>query len=197
MRGMVGRMAALVLIGFVAAGCAGAAVGAGATVGVAAMEERGIGTAASDLKIKATILESWIRLDHTLPTKAGVEVHEGRVLATGMVPDDKTRADAIRLVWQAPGVREVYNEILLENEVKEVGVARDSWITAQLRSKIMADKKVLAINYAIETVAGNIYLIGIAQNQKELDRVVGHARSISYVRQVIPHVRLKEEAAHG
>ena len=70
-------------------------------------------------------------------------------------------------------------------------IARDTWITTQLKSKLTFDQDVLAINYAIETVNGVVYLIGIAQNQAELERVVGHARDIEYVRNVITHVRVK------
>jgi osmotically-inducible protein OsmY len=54
------------------------------------------------------------------------------------------------------------------------------------------DKKILAINYSIETVNGIVYLIGIAQNQEELDRVIAHARAIDYVRQIKSHVRVKK-----
>ena len=63
-----------------------------------------------------------------------------------------------------------------------------------MKSKLTLDNKVLAINYAIETVNGIVYLIGIAQNQGELDRVIAHSRTISYVRQVISHVRVKGAA---
>ena len=41
-------------------------------------------------------------------------------------------------------------------------------------------------------VNGIVYLIGIAQNQKELDRVIAHARDINYVRNIISHVRVKK-----
>ena len=39
-----------------------------------------------------------------------------------------------------------------------------------------------------------VYLIGIAQDQRELDRVIAHSRTITYVRQVISHVRVKGTA---
>ena len=39
---------------------------------------------------------------------------------------------------------------------------------------------------------GTVYLMGIAQNQAELNRVKNHARGLDYVRRVISHVRLKK-----
>ena len=49
----------------------------------------------------------------------------------------------------------------------------------------------MAINYSIETVAGTVYLIGVAQNGVELEKVIDHARGLSYVRKIISHVRIK------
>jgi osmotically-inducible protein OsmY len=172
-------------------GCAGAAVGAGATVGVAAYQERGVETAAKDLRLEVQIIDLWYKRDNALPVKLGVEVYEGRALLTGIIDDAQVRADVVGLAWQVEGVKEVLNEIQVTGG-RSVYLARDSWITAQLKSKLLFDDKISAINYNIETVNGIVYLIGIGQNQEEVDRVTAHARNISYVRRVISHVRLKK-----
>ena len=53
----------------------------------------------------------------------------------------------------------------------------------------------MAVNYLVETVNGNVYLLGVAQDAKELKRVVGHASSIDRVSDVIyDHVRIKGKA---
>ena len=61
-----------------------------------------------------------------------------------------------------------------------------------MKTKITFDKKILAINFSIETVNGIVYLIGIAQDQDELDRILAHGRGIDYVRWIISHVRVKK-----
>lgn len=182
------------LIALLLGGCVGVAAGVGATAGVAAYQERGIEAAAIDFNLEAQIVKLWLQQDETLTLKLGVEAYEGRILLTGVVEDPQMRADAVRLVWKVIGVREVINEIQVTSDSGFVDLARDSWITTQLKSKLTLDNKVLAINYAIETVNGIVYLIGIAQNQGELDRVIAHSRTIAYVRQVISHVRVKGTA---
>ena len=182
------------LIALLLGGCVGIAVGVGATAGVAAYQERGIEGAAIDLNLEAQIVKLWLQQDDTLVLKLGVEAYEGRILLTGVVEDPQMQADAVRLVWTVIGVREVINEIQVTSDSGIIDLARDSWITTQLKSKLTLDNKVLAINYAIETVNGIVYLIGIAQNQGELDRVIAHSRTIAYVRQVISHVRVKGAA---
>ena len=175
------------------AGCAGAVIGAGATVGVAAYEERGIEGAARDLRTSTQIREQWFNFDHTLPVKLGIEVYEGRALLTGVVSDPQVQADAVRLAWKAEGVQDVINEIqVVPTDV--IDTAKDSWITTQLLSKITFDKQILAVNYEVETVNGIIYLIGIAQNQAELDRVIAYGRAIPNVTRIVSHVRLKQAA---
>ena len=180
-------MAAALALG----GCAGVAVGAGATTGVAALQERGLEVAARDTRLEAEIIAQWLTHNDKLVIKVGVEVYEGRALLTGAVDGDAMRADAVRLTWKVAGIKDVLNEIQVVVGSGFIGLARDTWITTQLKSKLTFGKDVLAINYAIETVNGVVYLIGIAQNRAELERVVGHARDIEYVRNVISHVRVK------
>ena len=182
------------VIALLLGGCVGVAVGAGATAGVAAYQERGIEAAAIDLNLEAQIIKLWLQQDDMLTLKLGVEAYEGRILLTGVVEDPQMQADAVRLAWKVIGVKEVINEIQVTSDSGVIDLARDSWITTQLKSKLTLDNKVLAINYAIETVNGIVYLIGIAQNQGELDRVIAHSRTISYVRRVISHVRMKGTA---
>ena len=179
------------LMAFLLSGCLGAVVGAGATTGVAAYQERGIEGVAKDLQIESRIIGNWFRFEHTLPTKVSVEVYEGRALLTGAVGDPKIRADAVRLAWKALEVKDVLNEIQVTGPGDAFDIARDTWITAQLKSTITFDENILAINYVIETVNGVVYLIGIAQNQPELDRVIAHGRNLKHVKKIISHVRVK------
>ncbi|MBT3358049.1 MAG: BON domain-containing protein [Rhodospirillales bacterium] len=171
-------------------GCTGVVVGAGATAGVAAYSDRGIEGAATDLKIEASILGSYLEKDQMLPVKIGVEVYEGRALLTGIASSEQMRADAVKLAWTVSGVREVLNEIQLAGGGAVV-LAKDSWITAQLKTQITFNRDIMAVNYVFETVNGTVYIIGIAQSQAELDRVLAHAREIDYVKNVISHVRVK------
>lgn len=172
-------------------GCVGAAIGGAATVGVAAYDERGVDGVARDLKLATDIRTEWLAADADLPVKASVEVHEGRALLTGVVQDEKRRADAVTLTWKVPGVKDVLNEIQVAPSGGVVDYSRDAWITGQIKSKMTFDEKIMGINFHVQTVNKTVYILGIARSQDELDRVMTIARSISYVRNVIQHVRVK------
>lgn len=171
-----------------------AIIGAGAGAGVAAAQERGFSTAATDTRIRLDINHLWFQESEDLYSRIQLQVQEGRVLLSGAVPDPQTRVDAVRLAWQVSGVQEVINEIEVDDETTLTDRARDAWISARLKSRLLGDRDVSSINYSIEVVNQSIFLIGIAQNQIELDRVIAHAKDLSYVRRVVSYVRLKDTA---
>lgn len=173
----------------------GVAVGVGAAAGTAASSERGLGTTISDHGIWLAINKGWLEHDPGMFQAVKLQVHEGRALLSGLVETPEMRVDAVRIAWQAEGVREVINEIEVSDGGDAGGFLRDRWIVTQLRNKIMFDREIRSINYSIETVAGVVYLMGIAQDGTELQRVVDHARDIAYVREVVSYVRLEDDPA--
>ena len=172
-------------------GCVSMVVGSAASIGVAGMEERPLKVHAKDIAITAKIRYNLIEASEKFITSVGVEVYEGKALITGVVENEEMRAQALKLIWKTDGVKDVYNELQV-GDIRIRNIMKDGWVTAQLQSKITFDKDVLAINYSIETVSGTVYLIGISNSQREVDRVIAHARSLGYVKRVISHVRIKK-----
>lgn len=174
-------------------GCVGPVVGAGASVATAASQERGLKEATYDFTIKAKIISMWLQQNSLLLINANVSVSEGRVLLTGLVRTRKMRVDAVRLAWRVGGVKEVINEIQIASSNRSSNFARDAWISAELKSKLTLDRRILSINYTIDTVRRRVYLMGIAQNPSELERVINHTRQIKYVRGITSHVIMKND----
>ncbi len=168
----------------------GLAAGAAATTGVAAAQEGGINRAVSDSWIKTQINHNWLQYDVDTFAKLSTTVKQGRVLITGVVQNPESRVEAVRLVWQVEGVKQVINEIRVADSEGVTGYVKDNWITSQLRTSILFDKNIQSINYTIDTVQGVVYLMGFAQNQTELNRVIEIARTISGVKQVVSYVKL-------
>jgi len=186
-------LAALALL----AGCTveGAAIGGAAGVGITASQGRGFSQGISDQAIRIEINDGWLRYSEQMYRLLSLQVQEGRVLVSGVVPSQEMRLEAIRVAWQPEGVREVINEVRVEGESGGGGVetfAVDTWISTELKAKLIFDAEVSSINYSIETVHGVVYLMGVAQSPRELERVVEHARNIAYVERVVSYVRLNE-----
>jgi len=176
-----------------AQGCVSLAVGGVAAGGVAAVEERSLGTQIDDRGLYLKINDKLLNKDAVLFRKVNVEVNEGRVLLTGNVKKPEDRVTAADLSWEVQGVKEVLNELVVTDRTELRDFPKDTWITTQLKTRLLGDSHVLQVNYSVETINGVIYLLGIAQNQEELDRVVNHARNISGVQKVVSFVRLKDD----
>ncbi len=190
------RLAALLaaLVGLNLSACSPVtvAVGAGAAVGVAAAQEKGVSAAADDVRIRAEINGLWLQTDENLLYDIELQVQERRVLLTGSVEDPELRLKAVRLCWQVDGVEEVINEVEISDKSGFTNYTRDAQISTELRSTMLVDQDIRSINYSIETVNQTIFLMGVARSQDELDRVIDHARNIEYVRRVRNYVRVKE-----
>ncbi len=174
-------------------GCAAPVVlaGVGAAGAVTVAEERSVDNVVDDAAIRFAINKKWLEADTIIFTNLSTQVTEGRVLITGVVNEPQQRLEAIRIAWQVNGVREVINEIEVDEPQGFSGYARDTSITAQVESRLLFDTSIQSINYSILTENRVIYLMGIAQDDAERARVIDHARQIPYVRRVVDYTRLK------
>lgn len=187
---------ALLAAALAAGGCTvtGAAVGTAATAGTVAAQERSVGDALGDTAVEFEINRLLLEKSPSLFADVSVDCVEGRVLLTGDVDRPEDRIEAVRLAWQVDGVVEVINEIQVNDKSGFLDYSRDVWISTQLRTNLLFDKRVASINYTVDTVNGIVYLLGIARDERELEQVIAHARDIAYVRQVVSYVRVKDAA---
>ncbi len=177
----------------VLSGCAALGIGAGATGATAAAQERGLKGAINDTTIRARINALWLDHDEVMYRKVTLSISEGRVLLTGRVQVDRMMFDAVRLAWKAKGVKEVINEVQVNDLGGFAAFFRDTWISARLKLNLALDDQVSSINYAIDTVSGVVYLFGIARDREELQRVANHAKKLDYVRKVVNHVWVRTD----
>jgi osmotically-inducible protein OsmY len=170
----------------------GAVVGAGALAGSTALQERGFEQALEDKAIDLSIEKKLIDGDFQTYQRLGVAVVEGRVLLTGIVPDAEDRIAAAKASWQTEGVQEVINEVLIGADVGFVDAGFDLKIEKALELALTLDRDVQAVNYIAASSNGTLHILGIAQSQEELDRVIAHGREVERVRRIVSHVMLKD-----
>lgn len=176
-------------------GCASAIMGGVATIGVATVQERSVKDAAIDLKLEIQIQEGLLRSDaEKLFINVDIHVLEQRVLLIGNVSSQELRDEAARIVWEtSPKIKEVLNEITIGNKSSLVSEAKDARISLSLSGLLIADAEVSDINFSHSVSKQVIYLMGIASNEIELDKVIYHARTVKGVKKVISHIIIKND----
>ena len=171
-------------------GCSGPQVittGAGAAI-AAAEDEKTLGDVFDDTSISIGIKDRVFMYEAILLTKIGVDVEKGKVLLTGILKDQNQRVEVVRLAWKQPGVREVINEIEIEDSFNIKNYAEDKIIQVQLVGKVLGDKDIKKLKYNFEVQNKVIFILGVTSDEGELERVFDHARSIKSVQDIISYV---------
>jgi osmotically-inducible protein OsmY len=157
-------------------------------------EERPFSKAVDDFNTRTELNAKLLAEDPRLYTNVSTSVIEGRVHLSGMVLTEDQRRRATQLAWSTANVKEVVNDIEVTEETSGlVATARDRWISAKVRARILADTSIRDVNYTIDTQNRVVFVMGIAQDRGELERVLEHARAIEGVERVVNHAMLKDD----
>ena len=156
-------------------------------------QERPFSKAVDDFNTRAELNASLLAEDAKMFNGVSTTVIEGRVHLSGNVPTDEQRRRATEIAWATPNVTEVVNDIEVLERTSITDVARDRWISAKVRARIMSDGSIRDVNYTIDTQNRIVFVMGIAQDRRELDRVLAHARSVNNVERVVSYAVLKDD----
>ena len=156
-------------------------------------QERSFSSAVDDFNAQTQLNAMLLGESPSLFANTNLTVIEGRVHMSGTVPTNADRLSATRLAWATPNVKEVVNDIEVTDTTDIADTARDRWISAQVRGRILTDRTIHDVNYTIDTQNKVVYILGIAQDQIELDRVMAHARAVPEARRVVNYALLKAD----
>jgi osmotically-inducible protein OsmY len=111
-----------------------------------------------------------------------VAVFNGDILLSGHVETAAMREEAFNRVSAQPGYRHVYNNLSIEPF--QTNLLKDSWITAKIRSQIIADSEIDPHAFKIVTSDQVVYLMGDVI-PKQAEWVVSIARETTGVKRVV------------
>ncbi len=153
-------------------------------------QERGLGGYVTDTEIQARLNIVLFEHNHVLHHRININVYEGRVLFTGRILTKKMQEDAVRLAWQVPGVRAVIDETTV-GEPRSLGdYAKDKWISTKLNTLLFMDSDISSRNCEVVVVDGVVYLVGVCNGKKELDKIIEICRTTKNVKKVVSYMRL-------
>lgn len=172
-------------------GCMTAALGTAASVGVYAAQDRTIGEGIDDASASQQVKMRLMAADSVAFQEVDVEVANRNLLLSGTAPTAEHRQAAETIARSIRTVENVYNEIVIGEPSSFVRSAQDELITAQIRARLTASPAVRAINVNIETFHGNVYLMGSARSQHELERAAEIASVVGGVRRVVSFMQVR------
>ena len=129
--------------------------------------------------------------------KIQTEVVDGRIFLSGKVDQAEEKIKITKIAWETKGVRSVKNAITIKGQSNFKSTAKDIFITSQLRTALIFNKKTKSRNYTLETINKNIYIFGIAIDQDEKEEVINEANKIFDVENIIPSIYLVSELSRN
>ena len=155
---------------------------------VVAEGDRSLGSVVDDATLKVNIAAKFLSADDQLFLNINTTVLEGRVLLTGLVDNQENRIEAVRLVWEIEGVKEVINEIQLGNRDKLKDYASDLWINTQAKAVAAKTVGLRSVAYNFETIQGKLYVAGITSRAEQAEDLIEALKTIKGVKEIINYI---------
>ena len=175
-------------------GCVGASstgvFGTGVSI---AMDPRTLGTQIDDSIMDKSLDARLLAMNKNYLLSIKTKVLDGRIFLTGKVDVPEEKLKITKLAWETKGARSVKNDLKIKEKFNFKQSIKDLLITSQLRSAIIFNKKIKAVNYNIDTYKKKIYVYGIAQNPEEKEMVINEAKEILDVEDVIASILLADD----
>jgi hyperosmotically inducible protein len=141
-------------------------------------------------KVKTALIEDPV-------TKAGqikVETYRGVVQLGGFVDSEAERVRATELARGVTGVKDVRNDLRIGDADQPVGqVIDDGVITAQVKTKLIADSRTDAYKINVDTKGGVVQLTGFVDSDQARNSAGELARSVEGVRQVDNDLEIRQQ----
>ncbi len=158
-----------------------------------AMDPRTIGTQIDDSLMQKNLRAKLILMDSAYLLKVKTKVLDGRIFITGKVDTVEEKLKITKLGWEIKGARSVKNDLKIKEQFSFKQTAKDVLITSQLRTAMIANKKIKSANYDIDTYKKIVYVYGISQNEGERAEVINEAKKVLDVEDVVTSIFLVED----
>lgn len=127
-----------------------------------------------------------INKDAQIKEEARINVvsYDGKVLLIGQASSLDVAENAKNLAAGAEGVSEIYNEIRQGEKIGFAQITKDSWITTQIKSKLLVNSEVKATEVKVVTENSEVFLMG-KLSQTQANAAAEVARNVNGVSKVI------------
>ncbi len=165
--------------------CIAAAGGAVATGAAVAFDRRATGTIVDDQAIEIKSAHA-ISSNKNLAKQSRIHTvsYNNVLLLVGQTPSEEMKREAEAAVNDIAKVRRIHNELRVAEPAPLSIRTQDSWITTQIKAKILASNRLNPARVKVVTEEGVVYLMGlitpeeqviatdIAKNMEGVDKVI-------------------------
>lgn len=150
-----------------------------------------VGTAIDDTAITAKVKSAFVADPEVKSLDVTVETRKGEVQLSGFV-DNQAQVDrAVDIARRTQGVTDVQNKLALKTPGTVGSAVDDTLITAKVKTALVRDDTVKALDISVRTNKGEVQLSGYVENETQLSRATEVARTVEGVKTVDNKMSLK------
>jgi osmotically-inducible protein OsmY len=113
------------------------------------------------------------------------------VVITGETSSPELRQKIEESAHSVRDITRIYNQVVVTGPSSSLSRTSDSWITAKIKSQMLATKDLQSGTIKVVTESGAVYLMGMVSHE-QADTAVDIARQVSGVRKVIKVFQYKD-----
>jgi osmotically-inducible protein OsmY len=171
------------------AGCPATAITMGAARAASILaDDRSLEQQAADVGVKAEIERALLDDAPHLAEAVNVDVFLGRVMLTGVVPDESARGDAAAIARDAAQGREVYDDIEVARGGGVAGEAENIAVNKALGVNLLADEGLASQSLLHRVVDATAFVMGEVQDWGQIGTVRQVALQTTGVQRVVTHI---------
>jgi osmotically-inducible protein OsmY len=153
-----------------------------------ALDPRTLGTQIDDSIMQKNLIARLVLSEKKYLVKISIKVLDGRIFLGGKVDEPEEKLKITKMAWETKGARSVKNNIAIKQKFSFKNIVTDVLITSQLRTALILNKNVKAVNFNIDTINQKIYVFGIAHDENEKKEIIQEAKQIVDVKEVVTSI---------
>lgn len=162
----------------------------GITSAIAINDPRSLGMQIDDNVIASKVKNAVKASSIDLPSLS-IHVIEGRVMLNGCSRKKNDISALTRIAWSIRGTKEVINEI--KSCSNKMNSSEDFIALSQIKTRLLVERGIHSSNYRVCVIDSSLYILGIASNKDEKEKVLDIAKSISHIKNITLHVILQND----
>lgn len=162
------------------------AVGAaGAVAAKVANDRRTVGAQLDDQNADNAVAFQWAKSD-ALKEQANlqVDVYNGVALLTGQAPNQALIDEAVKRAQDVDYLKKIHNQVRVATPIGAGTQANDIWLASKVRTKLVADERVPALQVKVVVQDSEVFLMG-RLSTLEANAAVDIARNVTGVARVV------------
>jgi len=193
-RGLAAQWCAVLMMvpALLCAGCPQMLIVKGATTAAGMIaDDRSLAQQTADIELKGRIEKALADESTALAAGVNVDTFNGRVMLTGVLPDNESRWRAARIARGTASGQEVYDDIEVSPEGSLTDTVADVATNKALGVNLLANEGIASQSLLHRTVNGTAFIMGDG-GFGLTDSVRAVALQTSGVRQVVTHITLEQ-----